>query len=375
MLSNRVFRLVTTALLLIGAFLVCMLYGTVFIQNERYQQGTLVFMPALLAFAVCLVNQICWDFLDVSFLNGKFGMKIKQILYFAILAISLLFACLVFGSEDKEFFLKESAFGVGICISSCLAPVVAAWCYLYVSCEDVDKEKLPFMPLIAMGISLVVGIVLGFFKTSEFMVNTLPILLAVLGAIGIVVHGFLAEWPFEDSSSSGSYKRSYSRSSSYSSSGSSYSSSGSSYKSSSSSSSGSRSYSSSSSSSSQNQDYRKKDGAILSEFGNRMWRICKNFSIMKDLGYGASFHPDVMYSRSSNSVTFTIGGKLYIKNSYAKDQYEVSQIKSEYERVLKDIANGLVSSASSEISSMRSEYQGFDGEFSIRTKTGYISNN
>ena len=90
MLSNRVFRLVTTALLLIGAFLVCMLYGSIFIQNERYEQDTLVLMPALLAFVVCLVDQICWDFLDVSFLNGSVGMKIKQILYFAKKAIPLI---------------------------------------------------------------------------------------------------------------------------------------------------------------------------------------------------------------------------------------------------------------------------------------------
>ena len=326
-------------------------------------------MPALLAFAVCLVDQICWDFLDFSFLNGSVGMWIKRALYFAILAISLLVGCLVFGSEDKGFFLNESAFGIGICISSCLAPVAAAWCYLYVSCEDVDKEKLPFMPLIAMGISLVIGIILGFFKTSEFMMNTLPIILAVLGAAGIVVHGFLAEWPFEDASYSGS-SRSYSGSSSYSG-GSSYSGRSSSG---SSSSGGSRSYSSSSgSSSSQPQDYRKKDGSFLSEFGNRLWRICKNHSSMYDLGYGASFHSDVMYSRSGGSITFTIGGKLYIKNSYAKDQYEVGQIKSEYERVVNRLANELVSSASSEIDSMRGEYQGFDGEFSIRTKMGYIS--
>jgi hypothetical protein len=374
MLSNRFFRLITTAIL----FIVSLLIGALLLVPYCEDLNG-IGLAVLGAFAIGVAHQICWDFLDLGFLDNGFGKLLKRLIFLAVfvivgfLATYVYFDEMIVGKEWEElnFLGKAFAGSVGY------VPILTAGLCVVSSLQDWEKEKAPFIPLMALGGGIAIAAVAGLIGGA--LLKIVPIVLLVGGIVGLIYYMIKNEFIYEDGC--GGYSRgssrSYSRGSS-SSGGSSYSSgSRSSYSSGSrsSSSSGSRSYSSSSSSSYTTEDSRKKDGVFLNQFSIEMNRIARGCSTIKDLAYGVSMNVEVRASSSPTSVNFTIDAVLYTSRCTATCEADLRAVASDRDRVLQDVADSLYNNAESSISRLRDEYQGYDKAVRINVKVGNIRTN
>ncbi len=352
MLSNRFMRLITSVLILLGVGIVTILIITpIFDGGDSVGTATSGMLGNLLiCFGVCLVHQICWDLLNFSFMENAVGRTIKRVLFIAVLAIAVLMGCVLhyenlLGS-DYEFkkLIKASAFSQGFALATVLCPISSAIFCLLADRLCWERERAPFLPLYSMGAAIGAGIIIAFLGEAAW--SFMPIVL-IIGGLGFFV-GYCVvkktfiygeeEYEYVSSGYSGGYSGG---SSSYGSGGSStsdYYSSG---------------------------DNRKSDGIFLNQFEIGMFRIAEHHSRYTSLSHGAYLSCSVHSSTYSSGVDFKITGTVTINTDYITHQADISDIRSEAQREISDIARSLKSDAESEIRSLRQQYTDYDGRMSV----------
>lgn len=359
MLSNRFFRLITTAVLFLISLLVGALLLVPFCEDLNG-----IGIAVVGAFAIGLVHQVCWDFLDLGVLDNTFGKMLKRIIFLAAFLIVGFLATMLYFDQTigEKAWGKLNFLGKAFAGSVVYVPIATAALCVLSSVLDWEHEKAPFLPLMALGGSIVVSAVVGLIGGA--MLKIVPIVLLVGGIAGLVFYMIKFGWIYDDGCG-------YSGGSSYSSGSSGYSG-GSSYSSGRRSSSSSSSSSSDSWSSSSSEDTRKKDGFFLNQFGIEMNRVARSHSTITDLAYGVSMTVDITASSSPTSVTFTINATLHTSRCTATCETDLREIANDRDRTLQNIANNVVSAADSAVERLRDEYQGYDKEVRINAKIGSV---
>lgn len=344
MLGNRVTRLITTVLTLIGVVLIISLFF-----NEVLSGSSSALLSLLACYAIGLVYQICADFLNFGFLDNMVGKIIKWIIFFATVAFALLMCLFMhyFDTMDNNNYpiREQGIFAQGLMLSCFFAPVVTTlFCVIQdqILCEE---ERAPFIPVA----SFVGSSILGLLTAITGLYTILPLILLVAGIVAIVIvirkQGMLFEKRLGSSYSGGS-------SGGYS---------------------GYRGGNTGGSLSNYNNndddeqpDPRKKDGLILNQMSMRMHSVASSHSGYKSLSRGAYLTLNVRASSSSTSVTFYVDSVLEIDQSYVQDQTDVNIIKNEASSLLRDICYKIRNDAEDEISYLRSEFSDYDRSISIR---------
>ncbi|MBQ2741043.1 MAG: hypothetical protein IJF39_05450 [Clostridia bacterium] len=353
MLSNRVMRLITSVLILLGVGIVVVaIIAPIFDGgNSSGVASSGMFGNMLMSFGVCLIHQICWDLLNFSFLENVVGRTIKRILFIAVLAFAALMGCMLYfdnvlnNNHSLREFTNAGAFAQGMTIASALAPVSAAIFCLLADRMCWEREYAPFLPLYSMGAALAAGLVIAFLGESMWVAA--PIVLMIGGLVFFVGYCVVKktfiygeeEYEYVRSGSSG-YSGGYSGYSGGSSSG----------------------YSGYSDTP---QDNRKSDGIFLNQFEIGMYRIADSHSRTTSLSHGAYLSCSVYSSTYPGGVDFKITGTVTVYTDYLTHQADVSDIRSDVQREISDIARSLKSDAESEIRSLRDQYTDYDGRMSI----------
>ena len=348
MLSNRFMRLITSVLLLLGVGIATIaIVSPILDGGDNVGTATSGMLGNLLiCFGVCLVHQICWDLLNFSFMENAVGRTIKRILFIAILAIALLMGCVLhYGNllgSDYEFnkLIKAGAIAKGFALATVLCPISSAIFCLLSDRLCWEKERAPFLPLYSMGAAIVAGIIIAFMGEAAW--SFMPIVLIIGGLAFFVVYCIKKqtfiygeeEYEYVSSGYSGGYSGG---SSSYGSGGSDY-------------------YSG---------DTRTSDGLFLNQFEIGMHRIASYNSRGTSLSHGAYLSCSVYSSTYPGGVDFKITGTVTINTDYITHQADISDIRSDAQREISEIASDLKSAAESEIRSLREKYTDYDGRMSI----------
>ncbi len=344
MLANRVTRLITTLLTLIGIVVIISIFF-----NETFYSSTGALLSLFACYAIGLVYQICADFLNFGFLDNMVGKIIKWVIFFATVAFALLMCLLIHYSDtmaSSSFPVREQGiFTQSVMLSCFFAPVVTT---LFCTIQDQilgEGERVPFIPLA----SFVGSILLGLLTALTGLYTLLPLILLVGGIVAIVFIIKKQGMLFDERLSSG-----YSGGSS----------------------SGYTGYSGGNSGGSlgglnnndddEQPDPRKKDGFILNQMSMKMRSVASSHSGYKSLSRGAYLTLNVRASSSSTSVTFYVDSLLEIDKSYIEDQTDVNIIKNEANSLLRDICSRIKDDASDEIDYLRREYRDYDRGISIR---------
>ena len=347
MLSNRFMRLITSVLLLLGVGI-----ATIAIVSPILDGGDTVGTATsgmlgnlLICFGVCLVHQICWDLLNFSFMENAVGRTIKRILFIAVLAIALLMGCVLhygnlLGSDyELKRLLKAGAIAQGFALSTVLCPISSAIFCLLSDRLCWEKERAPFLPLYSMGAAIVAGIIIAFLGEAAW--SFMPIVL-IIGGLGFFVGYCVKKQTFIYGEEEYEYV-----SSGYSGGSSSYGSGG------------------SSTSDYYSGDTRTSDGLFLNQFEIGMHRIASYNSRGTSLSHGAYLSCSVYSSTYPGGVDFKITGTVTINTDYITHQADISDIRSDAQREISEIASDLKSAAESEIRSLREKYTDYDGRMSI----------
>ncbi len=199
MLNNRITRLITTFLLLIGAII---LYFVII--QPLFGEWTLSIVAGgvTISCIVSIVNQFFWDVLNFGFMENKVGMVIRDIFYFAITAFC--FAIMsaqwgVPGGGDVPAIDNLNFFEYGIYAGCTLAPVVTCVIWLVYPVFNDERELCPFFGVAGVVGSVLVTAVLHLILggIEGFAVGFVNIVFLVLG-IGIVGFCVLVACPFSD---------------------------------------------------------------------------------------------------------------------------------------------------------------------------------
>jgi hypothetical protein len=347
MLSNRFMRLITSVLILLGVGIaVVALITPIFDGGDSVGTATSGMLGNLLVcFGVCLVHQICWDLLNFRFLENVVGRTIKRVLFIAVMAIALLMGFMLhyenlLGSNyEYEKLVDAGAISQGFALATVLCPISSAIFCLLSDRMCWEKERAPFLPLYSMGAAIVAGIIIAFLGEAAWSVA--PIILVIGGLVFfvgycVVKHTFIyGEEEYEYVSSGYSGGSSYGGSSGYS------------------------GYSDTP------QDNRKSDGLFLNQFEIGMFRIAEHHSRYTSLSHGAYLSCSVHSSTYPGGVDFKITGTVTINTDYLSYESDVSDIRSDAQREISDIARSLKSDAESEIRSLREQYTDYDGRMSV----------
>ena len=352
MLSNRVMRLITTVLVLLGASIaITVIIGPIFDGESSGPIATSLLGILVMSYAIGLVHQICWDLLNFSFLENVVGRTIKRILFIAALVFGIFMGAMLFfdntlgNANEMQKFAKASEFMQGTAIAIALAPLATGITCLLADRLCWERELVPFLPLYSAGASIVIGIVLAFIGEGAW--TTGPIVLLIGGAIFfvafcVVKHTFIyGEEEYEYVSSGYSGGRS----------------------------SGSSGYSGYSGYNDTPQDNRRSDGIFLNQFEISMHRIASSHSTGVSLSHGAYLSCSVYSSTYYGGVDFKITGTVTVYTDYLTHQADVSDIRSDAQSEISDIMSSLKSDAESEIRSLREQYTDYDGRMSINVSS------
>ncbi len=199
MLNNRITRLITTVLLLIGAIVLYFL-----IIQPLFGEWTLSIVAGgiTISCVVSLVNQFFWDVLNFGFMENKVGMVIRDIFYFFITIFCFAIMASQWGLptsggmpaiEDLNFL------EYGIMAGCTLAPVVTCVIWLVYPVFNDERELCPFFGVAGVVGSILVTsllhLILG--GIEGFAVGFVNIVFLILG-IGIVGFCILVACPFSD---------------------------------------------------------------------------------------------------------------------------------------------------------------------------------
>ena len=350
MLSNRFMRLITSVLILLGVGIATIAIITpIFDGGDNVGTATSGMLGNLLiCFGVCLAHQICWDLLNFSFMENAVGRTIKRVLFIAVLAVALLMGCVLhygnlLGSDyELNKLVKAGPISQGFALATVLCPISSAIICLLSDRQCWERERAPFLPLYSMGAAIVAGIIIAFLGEAAW--SFMPIVL-IIGGLGFFVGYCIKKQTFIYGEEEYEYV-----SSSYSGGSSGYS-----------------GYSGGSSTSDyySSGDNRKSDGLFLNQFEIGMFRIAEHHSRYTSLSHGAYLSCSVYSSTYSSGVDFKITGTVTINTDYITHQADISDIRSEAQREISDIARSLKSDAESEIRSLRQQYTDYDGRMSV----------
>jgi hypothetical protein len=349
-----ILRLIPTALAHIAIFIVAGLLGTWF--SDDSSVTGLMAMPVIAPLVVCIVNQVLFEVLDWGILDNKVGRFIKAFLFFVatfIVIILQLIPCMPSwgGAEITDNFIANIFF-YAISCSGGIATFL--WCYRIAEDED---EGVWLVGPIAVGISLVVGIVLQIL--SSFLGSGLCAWLGFILSIGAVVFAMLKDGiPYTEIDgvlNFGRGKSSYSSSSS------------SSYSSGSSSSSGSSGYTprpqKPTSSTSRTHD-------SYDQLGTAMKKVANRASGTQYVHAGVKLFKNVSVSISGSSITFTISAEYGLPSNVT--QSDMSYISDDIQRALSDVVKEVLNEADSEIDTLRNLYTNYDRDYQLATRSGGI---
>ena len=349
MLSNRVMRLITSVLVLLGAGIaVVAIIGPILDGGDSSGPiGTSILGNLFMCFAICLVHQICWDLLNFSFLENVVGRTIKRVLFIAVLVFGVFMGAMLFfentlgNANEMRKFANANAFAQGTAIALALAPLSAGITCLLSDRLCWERECVPFLPLYSAGASIVLGIVIAFIGEAAWIAG--PIILLIGGAIFFVGYCVVkktfiyGEEEYEYVSSSGYGGSSY----------------------------GGSSYGGSSGYNDTPQDNRRSDGIFINEFELSMHRIANSHSTGTSLSHGAYLSCSVYSSTYPGGVDFKITGTVTVYTDYLTHQADVSDIRSDAQREVSDIMSSLKSDAESEIYSLRQKFTDYDGRMNV----------
>ena len=182
MLSNRFFRLITTAVLFLISLLVGALLLVPFCEDLNG-----IGIAVVGAFAIGLVHQVCWDFLDLGVLDNTFGKMLKRIIFLAAFLIVGFLATMLYFDQTigEKAWGKLNFLGKAFAGSVVYVPIATAALCVLSSVLDWEHEKAPFLPLMALGGSIVVSAVVGLIGGA--MLKIVPLVLLVGGIAGLVL--------------------------------------------------------------------------------------------------------------------------------------------------------------------------------------------
>ena len=168
MLSNRFFRLITTAVLFLISLLVGALLLVPFCEDLNG-----IGIAVVGAFAIGLVHQVCWDFLDLGVLDNTFGKMLKRIIFLAAFLIVGFLATMLYFDQTigEKAWGKLNFLGKAFAGSVVYVPIATAALCVLSSVLDWEHEKAPFLPLMALGGSIVVSAIVGLIGGAKLKID------------------------------------------------------------------------------------------------------------------------------------------------------------------------------------------------------------